>query len=87
MRSEHWRYISYADGSQELYDMRKDPHEWTNLASDPRFAAVIEEHRKWMPKTSAKPAPGSRARILIYEDGQVNWEKKDVGPDDPIPEL
>jgi arylsulfatase A-like enzyme len=87
VRSEHWRYISYADGSQELYDMRKDPNEWTNLASDPQYATVIKEHRKWMPKTSAKPAPGSRSRILIYENGKVNWETKDVGANDPIPEL
>ncbi|MBT7875444.1 MAG: sulfatase, partial [Verrucomicrobia bacterium] len=32
IRSEHWRYIRYADGSEELYDMRKDPNEWDNLA-------------------------------------------------------
>ncbi len=25
VRSEDWRYIRYADGSEELYDMRKDP--------------------------------------------------------------
>ena len=36
VRSEHWRYIRYADGSEELYDMRKDPNEWNNLLSDPR---------------------------------------------------
>jgi choline-sulfatase len=33
IRSEHWRYIRYADGSEELYDMRKDPNEWDNLAT------------------------------------------------------
>jgi arylsulfatase A-like enzyme len=87
VRSEHWRYITYADGSQELYDMRKDPNEWTNLAGDPKYADVIAEHRKWLPKTSAKPAPGSRSRILTYDNGKVVWEGVEVGPDDPIPEL
>ena len=87
VRSEHWRYIHYADGSEELYDMRKDPNEWTNLASDPKYATIIKEHRKWLPKTSAKPVPGSKHRILIYENGKANWEGEDIGPDDPIPEL
>ena len=49
--------------------------------------AIIKEHRKWLPKTNLKPVPGSRARILLYEDGKVNWEGKDVAKDAPIPEL
>lgn len=87
VRSEDWRYIHYADETEELYDMRKDPNEWKNLAADPRFASILAEHRSQMPQTSAKPAPGSRSRILIYENGKVNWENEDVGVDDPIPEL
>jgi arylsulfatase A-like enzyme len=87
VRSEHWRYIHYADGSEELYDMRKDPNEWKNLAADPQFATILAEHRSQMPKSSAKPAPGSASRILIYENGNVNWEGEDVGANDPIPEL
>jgi choline-sulfatase len=38
--SERWRYIHYADGSEELYDTRNDPNEWTNLAAKPECAAV-----------------------------------------------
>ena len=87
VRSEHWRYIRYADGSEELYDMRTDPDEFRNLAADTKFEKVLEEHRKWLPRVNAKPAPGSRARILIWKDGKANWETKDIGPDDPIPEL
>ena len=87
VRSERWRYIRYADGSEELYDMRKDPNEWDNLAGDPQYAEIVREHRGWLPKTSAKPAPGSRARLLIYEDGKANWEGRDIGPKDPIPEI
>jgi arylsulfatase A-like enzyme len=30
-----WRYIHYADGEEELYDIQSDPHEWDNLAADP----------------------------------------------------
>ena len=87
VRSEHWRYIRYADGSEELYDMRKDPNEWHNLAGDAKFADVIREHRRWLPEKSAKPAPGSKHRILIYENGKANWEGGDIDPDEPIPEI
>lgn len=86
VRSENWRYIQYADGSEELYDMRKDPNEWTNLAADSQYAAVLDEHRAWSIKKSARPAPNSRSRILIYENGKANWEGSDISPNDPIPE-
>ncbi len=32
LRTERWRYLRYADGSEELYDHRNDPNEWENLA-------------------------------------------------------
>lgn len=88
VRSENWRYIRYADGSEELYNMQTDPREWNNLASQPeKYADVLAEHRRWLPEKSAPPAPGSRSRILIYKDGQANWEGKDIAPNDPIPEI
>ena len=87
VRSVNWRYIQYADGSEELYDMRKDPNEWKNLAANPEYKDVIADHKKWLPKKSKKPAPGSRSRILIFEAGEANWEGEDIGKDDPVPEL
>ncbi|MCA9270206.1 MAG: sulfatase, partial [Planctomycetales bacterium] len=48
VRSENWRYIRYADGSEELYDHRRDADERTNLAGDPAFKQVIAEHAQWL---------------------------------------
>jgi len=87
VRSERWRYIRYADGTEELYDTRTDPAEWTNVVSDPQFSDVVQQHRRWLPPTSARPAPGSQHRILTYEDGQANWEGQDIDPAAPIPGL
>ncbi len=87
VRSEQYRYIHYADGSEELYDMKADPNEWKNIVGDPKLTKVLEQHRSWMPKQSVQPLPGSKHRILIYRDGKVNWEGEDVAADDPIPEL
>ena len=87
VRSEKYRYIVYADGSEELYDMKSDPNEWKNLANDPQYAAIKAGHRRFLPRVNAKPAPGSKHRILIFEDGKVNWQGQDIAEDDPIPEL
>ena len=67
--------------------MVKDPNEWTNLADNPEYADQKKRLARWLPKSSLKPAPGSRARVLIYENGKANWEGEDIGATDPIPEL
>ncbi|MCP5110752.1 MAG: sulfatase [bacterium] len=56
IRDERYRYVRYSDGSEELYDHREDPREWTNLASDPGRAKVIQKLAGWIPKTNAAPA-------------------------------
>ena len=87
IRTRDWRYIQYADGSEELYHMKDDPNEWKNLAGAAEYADVVKRHRKWVPE-SRQPVPGSRHRILLYgADGSVNWEGEDVAADDPVPEL
>lgn len=55
VRTERWRYIRYADGSEELYDRSRDPNEWTNIAR--QNAGVIDGLKKWLPRTNAKAAP------------------------------
>ena len=87
VRSENWRYIHYADGSEELYDMQADPNEWHNLAAKLQHAGVLARHRRFLPSLDREPAPGSKHRILIYKDGTVNWQGEDVDPKAPIPGL
>lgn len=67
LRDEHFHYIRYGDGSEELYDLRRDPHEWDNLAFPkltPEHAAVIERLRAHLPQCEAEP---------VLSDWQ-NWE-------------
>ncbi len=40
IRTNDFRYTLYEDGSKELYDIRLDPNQWTNLADTPALAAV-----------------------------------------------
>ncbi|MDP6047016.1 MAG: sulfatase [Phycisphaerae bacterium] len=62
VRTRRWRYIRYADGTEELYDHEKDSNEWANLASDSQYASVIKDHAKWIPKQNAAPAPDLKGR-------------------------
>lgn len=56
VRRDQWRFIRYADGTEELYDLSRDPHEWTNLASRPNLKAIKQTLSKWLPETDALPA-------------------------------
>ncbi|MEM9830517.1 MAG: sulfatase [Bacteroidota bacterium] len=53
VRTERWRYIRYADGSEELYDHEHDPREWNNVAGQQNYAEIIAELRKHLPQENA----------------------------------
>ena len=57
VRGERWRYIRYADGSEELYDHGADDPEWHNLAGDPAYDDVKKRLSRWIPKEEALNAP------------------------------
>jgi arylsulfatase A-like enzyme len=49
LRSERYRYITYADGTEELYDHQSDRWEWQNLADNPEYAEVKQVMRQELP--------------------------------------
>ena len=89
VRSLDWRYIRYADGSEELYNLRDDPNEWSNVVQNNALASIVLSHQEFLPITNLKPAPGSKDRILMFDaaTGRVNWENEDILPGAKIPEL
>ena len=58
IRSERWRFIRYADGSEELYDHTADPNEWTNLALNANYSPIINRLRAWLPEEEVPAWPG-----------------------------
>ena len=56
VRDDRWRYIRYADGSEELYDHQTDPNEWNNIAAKPLppglHTRVITRLTKHLPETN-----------------------------------
>ena len=41
--NQKWRYIHYSDGTEELYDVQNDPHEWNNLAGHMKWEKVKQK--------------------------------------------
>lgn len=52
VRDQRYRYISYEDGSEELYDHQNDPNEWHNLAQNPQYDAVKKRLKQQLPKVN-----------------------------------
>ena len=46
MRSKRWSYMRYTDGSEELYDMAKDPKQFINLAQSIDASEQMSKARK-----------------------------------------
>jgi arylsulfatase A-like enzyme len=70
LRSERWRYISYSDGSEELYDHDKDELEWNNLAKEPAYADVKKGLAKWLPRKNVPEIPKNKGRRQVKTAGQ-----------------
>jgi arylsulfatase A-like enzyme len=66
LRDERYRYIRYSNGDEELYDHETDPHEWKNLAGDPRH-----EGKK---RTLAAHLPKSNAPDLYESEWTRRWQ-------------
>lgn len=72
-----WRYIRYGEDGEELYDVKADPNEWNNVASDPKHAALKSRMRSLAPKSFAKPGTKLKVRRHLVTDGEsFRWEVK-----------
>ncbi len=77
------RFMGPKKPAEELYDHSVDPHEINNLASDPKYSAVLADHRKilneWMARTNDKGQyPESEAGLAqVY----FRWQNFCVNPE------
>ena len=73
-----WRYITYGDDGEELYDLKSDPNEWNNLAENPNYEDTKRLLRNSAPKKFAPAAPKRTiGKDLIIEGETFRWRKED----------
>jgi arylsulfatase A-like enzyme len=61
LRTADWRYIRYQDGTEELYNERTDPREWTNVVAKVEYADVKAKLAKYLPAHNAEPVAAKEA--------------------------
>ena len=75
--NKDWRYITYGDDGEELYDLKSDPNEWNNLAENPKYEGIKRLLRKSAPKKFAPAAPKRTiGKDLIIEGETFRWRKE-----------
>ena len=57
-----WRYIRYKDGSEELYNVQKDPNEWRNLAEHPKYLEIKKHLAGKAPKKLCQTSPQAKVK-------------------------
>ena len=73
--NKQWRYIRYKDGTEELYDVQKDPNEWNNLAEQAKYADLKKRLASEAPTSFAPPSKKRKKRDLIIEGESFHWKK------------
>lgn len=68
LRYGDWHYISYVDGSEELYNLRDDPEEWYNLVDRNWFEDILIELRSKIPQN---PIPFPEESLLDLQEHHI----------------
>ncbi len=96
VRTERWRFTRYYDGSEELYDVTRDPDEFYNLAGDQQFDKIKQELKREMPayndvqyfvsmeywKAIIYNDPG-KTELFNFKDNKAVPEEKNVAGEHP----
>lgn len=62
LREEHFAYMRYNDGQEELYDMVKDPLQFTNQAANPEYSSVLTQMRNKLDSRLEEKSIQSRSK-------------------------
>ncbi len=80
IRTQDWKYLHYLeDDFEELFDLRNDPYEMTNVAQDPKNAEVLAYHKglfKQYLKETGDPYFSLEAKVeQRWRDHEVGYDK------------
>lgn len=68
LRTRQWKYIWYGTGFEELYDLRADPREETNLATSPEHQPILSDLRlqlfRWQAESQDPLSPKNQKELI-----------------------
>jgi arylsulfatase A-like enzyme len=88
LRYGDWHYIQYVDDTEELYQLKNDPHEWYNLSQDPAYDSVkvalqqmLPANRTPLPEASLIPLmehhiPPVKSTEYYFSKERQEWLKR-----------
>lgn len=79
IKKGRFRFTQYEDGSQELYDYKVDPNEFTNLANFQEYKNDIKQLKKHLPKTNEK---WDKYSSYTFQPYFVNQKFRSIGSDE-----
>ncbi len=74
--NQNWRYIHYKDGTEELYNVKRDFNEWDNLAGNSKYTSAKAMLKAAAPKSFATPGPANNKLRLKVKGETFHWEPK-----------
>ncbi len=77
VRDKRYRFIRYANGGEELYDHKKDPSEWHNLADQPELQVVKNRLSKSLPEEWA-PSAATKSQFE-FDPAKYQWTDRKTG--------
>ena len=78
VRDERWYFIRYDDGTEEFYDMQRDPMQWNNLAAS-KNPEIVSQKKRLAALYPASFVPG-----IAKDKNKGGKEEKDSEPDPTI---
>ena len=68
VRSKRYKYCLYDIGNlrEELYDLKKDPGETINIATEKSSKKIVERHRKYLKEFGEKNSDSKALKMLKY---------------------
>ncbi|MFY0608253.1 MAG: sulfatase [Cyclobacteriaceae bacterium] len=66
--ASQWKLISYFDGTNEVYNLDKDPNEWVNISRDSIGLNKARQLSQYIPTKTAPNAPGTTSRRYFSSD-------------------
>lgn len=73
--TEDWRFIRYFNGDEELYNIKKDPHELHNLAKNNQYSKIKGQLMSKLPAQSAPNGPGTTLDAYYDRD---DWDIEEI---------